>query len=194
MTRKTSVLIPLFLIAFVAVGCAGDTGGSGNANKTVYVEDIDPMATALERGFMSFAAADNPQNQPLHWRVTQKESMEPANGMLFEPTNVNWTQAPAGVTSMSFRAASVPPAKIRTIDTGEYTATRLVDGTIKVTSHPSGKFGFIKSEEFNGETRTWITSSDGSPSIGDETTFPRIIEEDGRTQVLLANGEGVWVD
>lgn len=195
MTRMTAVLIPLFLIAFVAMGCAGDVGGAGKAkNKTVYVEDIDPIATAIERGYMSFAAADNPIDQPSHWRVTSKAGMEPQHSRIFEPTNISWNHVPAGVTAMSFRAPSVPPAKNLTLDIGGYTANRLDDQTIVVKSVASGKTGYLTKTEVNGVSRTVVTSSDGVPSFGSESTFPRIVEDGGRTMVVMATGECVFVE
>lgn len=190
MTKRTVVLLPLLVIALVAVGCAGDTGGSGKAKSSFATADVDPIAEGLARGYISTVAADFTGNPNMN-AVASDVSFQPVNRNLFQTSNLQMKAIPGqiGVTTLA-------PARTSQIDTRydptKVTATRTGD---MIQVQAGEQTAMLTSVEFEGVTRTASFGHNGVAAFGDSSTFPRIVEAEGVGQgVLLVSGQLVPVE
>lgn len=191
MTKRTAVLIPLFILALVAVGCAGDTGGAGKAKSSILVvNDYDPVATAQAQGYLSTLAAD--ELSPLLPRPLTNAGMEPASRHLFSNTGPGG-DALSGMVALSTLVAADPAQANADFVRPEFSAKAEADGLIVVRS--GSETAMLRVVEVNGQNRTFSVGSQGVAALGNDSTFPRVVGDPQTAQgVVLASGELVPVE
>ena len=188
MTKKMLVFLPCLALALAFAGCGASGGSGGNAHKGADAfasMDNDPIADGLAKGYVSTLVGDFRGNPAVNVQPavsgatpTSRQILiaSPVQGRAVDGQVGASTLAPSRQSGLDMR---FDPLKVRARDVG--------NGKVEVTA--GGQTAFVGSADRGGKTYSYSVGADGSVTVGDNTTFPRIVEAAGIGRgVILGDG------
>ena len=190
MTKRTLVLVPFIAVALVAVGCSGgQTGTSHKSGSSFASLDKDPVAEGLARGYVSTLVGDYVGTPSSQFQPAKAETMNAVkvNRPVFQTGSVQG-RALSGQVGLS----TTVPARNTPIDT-RYDPTKVSakagsNDTVLLTN--GTQTATIRKVDVRGESRTVAVSMDGMAALGDDSSFPKIVDAPGAGRAVgLMDGQ-----